>query len=64
MSAFQVHNTVVRGRCHLNVSAICKKAPYDTVIKIIAIRNKENHEKIAVTKCNYFPQVLDDVVGE
>ena len=60
--AFQVYKTVVRGRCHLNVSAIMKKCPNETEITIIALRNKVNFEKIAVKKFTQFPIILDDVV--
>lgn len=54
---------MVRGRCHLNVSAIMKKCPNDTEIIIIALRNKLNFEKIAVKKFRQFPIILDDVVS-
>ena len=54
----------MRGRCHLNVSAIIKKLPEDATIKIIALRHANNFEKVAVKKFTQFPIELDDVVSE
>nr|XP_040570230.1 multiple PDZ domain protein-like isoform X3 [Lepeophtheirus salmonis] len=54
------HKTVVRGRCHLNVSAIIKKTPADIPVRVIVLRNIKNSEKIAVNKIVHFPSVLDD----
>lgn len=58
----QVHNTVVRGRCHLNVSAIIKKLPDDIPINVVVLRSEKNQEKIAVPEITQFPIFLDDVV--
>ena len=58
----KIHKTVVRGRSHLNVSAIMKKVPNDANIKVIALRHRNNMEKIAVKKFTQFPVKLDDVV--
>ena len=59
----KVHQSVVRGRSHLNVSAVFKKLPTDLQdIHIIALRNETNYEKMAVENVNYFPEPLDDVV--
>ena len=58
----KIHKTVVRGRSHLNVSAIMKKVPNDATVKIVALRHKSNLEKIAVKKFTQFPVKLDDVV--
>ena len=62
-NSLQIHKTVVRGRCHLNVSAIMKKIPNEATIKILALRHKNNFEKIAVKKFTQFPAKLDDVVS-
>ena len=58
----KIHKTVVRGRSHLNVSAIMKKVPNDLAIKVVALRHNSNLEKIAVKKFTQFPVKLDDVV--
>ena len=59
----KIHKTVVRGRSHLNVSAIMKKVPNDLAIKVVALRHNSNMEKIAVKKFTQFPVKLDDVVN-
>ena len=53
----------MRGRCHLNVSAIIKKLPDDATVKIVVLRHENNFEKIAVKKFTQFPIKLDDVVS-
>ena len=53
---------MVRGRCHLNVSAIIKKLPNDRDMVVVALRNKVNFEKVALKKFTQFPFFLDDVV--
>ena len=58
----QVHKSVVRGRSHLNVSAVMKKVPSEATVKVIALRHQNNMEKIAVKKFTQFPVKLDDVV--
>ena len=58
----QVHKSVVRGRSHLNVSAVMKKVPNEATVKVIALRHQNNMEKIAVKKFTQFPVKLDDVV--
>ncbi len=58
-----MHNSVVRGRCHLNVSAIIKKVPEDTDIKIVVHRDDKNKEKLAVQRLTQFPSFLDDAVS-
>ena len=57
----QVHSYVVRGRSHLNVSAIVKKLPNEALIRLVVLRSEANVEKTAVKK-TYFPSFLDDVV--
>ena len=59
----KIHKTVVRGRSHLNVSAIMKKVPNEATIKVVALRHKNNMDKIAVKKFTQFPVKLDDVVS-
>ena len=59
--SIQVHSYVVRGRCHLNVSAIIKKLPNEATIRLVALRGEASAEKTAVKKA-YFPSFLDDVV--
>ena len=54
---------MVRGRSHLNVSAVMKKTPIDVPIKMILLRNDSNMEKVAVKKFTQFPVKLDDVVS-
>ena len=53
---------MVRGRSHLNVSAIMKKVPLEATVKVIALRHSSNMNKIAVKKFSQFPVKLDDVV--
>ncbi len=60
--AVQVHNVVVRGRSHLNVSAIIKKLPNDTEMRVVVLRDDKTREKTAVKRLSHFPAVLDDVV--
>ena len=55
---------MVRGRSHLNVSAVMKKTPIDVPIKMILLRNDSNMEKVAVKKFTQFPVKLDDVVSK
>ena len=52
----------MRGRSHLNVSAVMKKVPNEATVKVIALRHQNNMEKIAVKKFTQFPVKLDDVV--
>jgi hypothetical protein len=59
---FQIHNTVVRGRSHLNVSAIIKRIPHDVAVRIVVLRT--NQEKVAVKNFNTFPLLLEDVVSK
>lgn len=61
-STLQFHHTVVRGRSHLNVSAIIKKAPFDEPIQVVVLRGKMSQEKRAVKKALFYPETLDDVV--
>jgi len=58
----KVHHTVVRGRSHLNVSAIIKRLPEDTPLRFIVLRDAKTMEKTAVKKYDKFPTVLDDVI--
>ena len=61
----KVHHNVVRGRSHLNVSAVFKKLPTELQdVHVIALRNESNAEKMAVESVNYFPDPLDDVVSK
>ena len=53
----------MRGRSHLNVSAIMKKAPNDKPVKITILRCATNMDKIAIKKFTQFPVKLDDVVS-
>ena len=57
------HKTVVRGRSHLNVSAIIKKVPVDLKVKVVALRGAVSSDKAAVKKFTQFPAKLDDVVS-
>jgi hypothetical protein len=36
----KIHKTVVRGRSHLNVSALMKRVPQDIPIKIVVLRGQ------------------------
>ena len=47
----------------MNVSAIMKKAPNDTLVKMIVLRSANNMDKLAVKKFTRFPLKLDDVVS-
>lgn len=60
----KVHSTVVRGRCHLNVSAVIKKLANDASVRIVALRNTANHDKMAVSSFTHFPLILDEVVSD
>ena len=60
---FQIHKNVVRGRSHLNVSALMKRIPQDITVKIIVLRGKTSLEKVAIKNFNHFPILLDDVVS-
>ena len=53
------HKTVVRGRSHLNVSAIIKKAPINKKIRVIVLRGAESKKKAAVKKHTQFYERLD-----
>ena len=60
---FQIHKNVVRGRSHLNVSAIIKKVPTEATVRVVVLRHSSNMTKIAVKKFTQFPVKLDDVVS-
>lgn len=53
---------MVRGRSHLNVSAIVKKLPEDVPIAVVVLRDEKTAEKAAVKAFAHFPTILDDVV--
>ena len=62
---FQVHHSVVHGRCHLNVSAVMKKAPSDHNVRIVALRhgNEDNGGGgVAIENFNRFPEVIENNV--
>ena len=54
---------IARGRSHLNVSALIKRVPNDTKVKVIALRHANEESKSAITKFTQFKERgLDDVV--
>ena len=64
-SNFQVHHSVVHGRCHLNVSAVMKKAPSDHNVRIVALRHdhsEDNGGGVAIENFNRFPEVIENNV--
>ncbi len=52
----------MRGRSHLNVSAIIKKLSTDAVVRVVVLRGEKSMEKAAVTNFTHFLAALDDVV--
>ena len=62
---FQVHHSVVHGRCHLNVSAVMKKAPSDHNVRIVALRHDhedDNGGGVAIENFSRFPEVIENNV--
>ncbi len=53
---------MVRGRSHLNVSAIIKKLPQDIPLRLVVLRDAKTREKTAIKRLSHFPTLLDDVV--
>ena len=58
------YKTVVRGRSHLNVSAIIKKTPIDKKVRIIVLRGEKSAAKAAIKKIPAieFKEKLEDTV--
>ena len=65
---FQVHHSVVHGRCHLNVSAVMKKAPSDHNVRIVALRHDHEDDGggggggVAIENFCRFPEVIENNV--
>ena len=62
----KVYKTVCRGRSHLNVSAIIKKAPVDKKIRVVILRGQASAAKAALKKIPAieFRQPLPDTVRQ
>lgn len=57
----QVHHSVVHGRCHLNVSAVMKKAPSDHNVRIVALRHdNDDNGGVAIENFSRFPEVIEN----
>ena len=55
---------MVHGRCHLNVSAVMKKAPSDHNVRIVALRHDHEDDGggVAIENFSRFPEVIENNV--